>query len=75
MADVKTADKTVKHIGQDATDMPEAMKGVQAPYSGVFFAGCSQVCMQACSRICMLKASGAPTRDPAYTASPGSRPQ
>lgn len=43
MADVKTADKTVKHIGQDATDMPEAMKGVQAPCSArllcVVFAG------------------------------------
>lgn len=33
MADVKTADKTVKHISQDATDMPEAMKGVQVPCS------------------------------------------
>ena len=75
MADVKTADKTVKHIGQDATDMPEAMKGVQAPYSGVFFAGCSQVCMQACSRICMLKAGGTTTRGPTGTAFPDLRPQ
>lgn len=27
MADVKTADKTVKHISQDATVMPEALNG------------------------------------------------
>ena len=39
MADVKTADKTVKHIGQDATDMPEAMKGVQAPCSARLLRG------------------------------------
>lgn len=56
MADVKTADKTVKHISQDATDMPEAMKGVQAPcsarllrgmFAGLFtglFAGLFTVC-------------------------------
>lgn len=39
MADVKTADKTVKHIGQDATDMAEAMKGVQAPCSARLLRG------------------------------------
>ena len=39
MADVKTADKTVKHIGQDVTDMPEAMKGVQAPCSARLLRG------------------------------------
>ncbi len=39
MADVKTADKTVKHIGQDATDMAKAMKGVQAPCSARLLRG------------------------------------
>ena len=39
MADVKTADKTVKHIGQDATDMAEAMKGVQMPCSARLLRG------------------------------------